>query len=114
MRTTMTVNEGVAHITIDDGKVNAMSAEMLDEKRVQAARQRVAQILGAPKLTVPGKSKPAGEAPPADDDIEEVDELDEVEEIEAPAASAALSKTTPTRAHLIGPACSRPARRTAS
>jgi len=62
--------------------------EMLDEKRVQAARQRVAQILGAPKLTVPSQSKPAGEAPPADDDIEEADDLDEVEEIEAPAASA--------------------------
>ncbi len=62
MRTTMTVNEGVAHITIDDGKVNAMSAEMLDEicARLDAAATaaEVTVLRGRPGIFSAGFDMP--------------------------------------------------------
>jgi len=62
MRTTMTVNEGVAHITIDDGKVNAMSAEMLDEicDRLEAAATaaEVTVLRGRPGIFSAGFDMP--------------------------------------------------------
>ena len=46
-RTTLRITDGVARITLDDGKVNAMSAEMLED--IEA---RLAEAAGAAEVTV--------------------------------------------------------------
>jgi len=62
MRTTLKTEDGIASITIDDGKVNAMSTEMLDElcDRLDEARAgaRVTVLCGRPGIFSAGFDMP--------------------------------------------------------